>query len=409
MKLRVLQDEKFSCHSCTTCCRDWHVELQPGEVENLRNLDWPGNDPLRGVDPILRHGGRMFIAHRTDGACLFLNLSNGRCRIHEQFGGDAKPLGCRLFPFQISPTFKGEASVIGRCDCPTIRKNLGEPHSAHVASLKRCAEEMGLSGKFDGEFDDATRCFLDREQIEAVCEFICTLMAAFKDDVQRVLFIAFLCDWLATTQIDELDRSALAKAFGELKQQVEETTALEPRRLGMMGRLAFRSLLGMYLRRDEDILNGRAGRIGRAIAMAGFVIGGGGFRGLGLFHPAGTLKKARLFKKSGAQPSDPAALALFWRVIRNRLESFQFMGQANNGRNFLEGLRSLVLLYPLVMAAAKYHAGNRDSQLIEEQDVDYAVAAIEHSFGRRANSSYTQPIERLLLDRAVVVRLVRGI
>ena len=40
-------------------------------------------------------------------------------------------------------------------------------------------------------------------------------------------------------------------------------------------------------------------------------------------------------------PDDPGVFALYWRLVRIRLESFQFMGLANDGRNFLAGLRSL--------------------------------------------------------------------
>src|ERR1700712_265041 len=86
-------------------------------------------DPLSRAKKILRHGGKVYLERRADGACLFLNEENGLCRIHEQFGFEAKPLGCRVFPYQIAPTFRGEASVIGRYDCPTVRKNEGRLHA----------------------------------------------------------------------------------------------------------------------------------------------------------------------------------------------------------------------------------------------------------------------------------------
>ncbi len=124
----------------------------------------------------------------------------------------------------------------------------------------------------------------------------------------------------------------------------------------------------------------------------------------------GKLRRAHLFKPV-IQSHDPAVFALFWRMIRNRLESFQFMGPANSNRNFLDGLRSLALLYPLVVAAAKYNAANRGASSVEREDVDYAVMAIEHSFGRLAvlNQPFTRRLETLLLDQKHFARLVRGI
>src|SRR5690349_966384 len=112
MKLRVLEGERFSCQSCTQCCRDWHVELLANEVRDIPALAWPEGDELRekGAGVLKAFAGKTVLAHRANGACIFLNEANGRCRIHEQFGESAKPLGCRLFPFHITPTFRNEVS-----------------------------------------------------------------------------------------------------------------------------------------------------------------------------------------------------------------------------------------------------------------------------------------------------------
>ena len=47
---------------------------------------------------------------------------------------------------------------------------------------------------------------------------------------------------------------------------------------------------------------------------------------------------------------------MVWRLVRNKLESYSFLGVADGNRDFLVGLRSLALLYPLTLAAAKHHA-----------------------------------------------------
>ncbi|HVT89194.1 MAG TPA: YkgJ family cysteine cluster protein [Tepidisphaeraceae bacterium] len=403
MRLQVLKGENFSCHSCTTCCRDWHVELSADEVERIKSLNWPGDDSPRNITPFLRHGGKTFIAHQPDGACIFLNSTNGRCRIHEQFGASAKPLGCRLFPFHVSPTFNGEVSILGRCDCPSIRRNQGEPVANQIATIRQLVNEMDLPD----EPDEAIRCYLDREQIEAVTEFIGTMLNGFGGDRERALFIFFLCEWLATVGADELDREVLAGSFAQVRQRVMQAVLSKQKKPGLFGRLAFRMLLGTYLRRDEDVLNGRAGRLGRMLSLMAIVMGFGSFRGLGLSHPRGKLKRAGLFK-SGVGNSEPSTFSVFWRVIRNRLDTFQFMGNANSGRNFIEGLRSLALLYPLVLATAKYGAANRGSAQIGAEDVDYAIGAIDHSFGRLAvlNQPQSRSLEKLLLSPDQFVRLV---
>jgi hypothetical protein len=98
-------------------------------------------------------------------------------------------------------------------------------------------------------------------------------------------------------------------------------------------------------------------------------------------------------------------------MIGVKLMSLHFMGAANHGRDLLSGLRSLAMLYPLVCAAAKYRAGNRGSMAVEAEDVDYAVGAIEHNFGRNAvlKMPFARTIEKLLLDPDQFLRLVRTI
>jgi lysine-N-methylase len=409
MKLQVLPDENFSCRSCGNCCRDWHVELDAREVERVRTLSWPTADPLVGANVLLQHGGRTYLAHKANGACVFLNESNGLCRIHETFGGDVKPLGCRLYPFQIVPTFAGQASVTARFDCPQVRRNAGASHADELPQLRRYASAMTLPPPFD----EATRCGLQREQIEAVCDFAGALMNGFARNDQRTLFLAYLCDWLATVPTADLDRPTLAAAFAELRGQVEASAgpaAPPSARPGLLHRVAFRTLLTLYLRRDEDVLNGRATRAGRMRSMLAIVLGFGNLRGLGVSHPPGKLRRARLFHDDIAV-GDADLFALHWRMVRTKLASQQFMGGANRGRDFLTGLRSLAMLYPLVAAVAKSRAGNRGATAVDESDVDHAVAAIEHSFGRAAVLAmpFARSLERLLQDRAAFTRLVRTV
>jgi Fe-S-cluster containining protein len=405
MKLQVLHDERFSCKSCTDCCRRWYVELFEGEPEHVAALPWPKDDPLHGVKGVVQHGGKSYLAHRPDGACVFLNETNGLCRVHEQFGVDAKCLSCRMYPFQITPTFRGEASVSARYDCPTVRRNEGEPHAEALPLLRQYMKK----GPPPEGFDEATRCGLDREQITAVAEFAGTLMGGFPRNDQRAMFIVQLSDLLALTAADDVNRMSLAGAFGGLKSQVESAAAQQVSRPGWIHRMAFRTLLALHLRRDEDILDRRASRFGRVVAMAAFVLGVGSFHGMGLHHRPGSLRQAKLFQ-SGPQPSTDT-MALLWRLLRNKLDTFSFMGESNGKHNFLTGLRSLALLYPLVMAAARHNAAARGSTTIDNDDLDVAVAAIEHSFGRTEvlARKFVRTIENLLLERTTFARLARTI
>ena len=296
--------------------------------------------------------------------------------------------------------------MVGRYDCPSVRRNEGAPYEDEVPNLRRFAGQIELA---DG-FDVATCCGLSREQIAAVCEFAATMIGGFERDAQQALFIFSLANLLEMTDVGEVNREGLGQILGGLRKLVIDATSRPAAKPGALARLSFRSLLGQYLRRDEDVLDKRAGRFGRAVAMMKIVLGFGCFRELGLSHRPGKIKRAKLFEPALAM-QDSATFSLFWRMIRNKLDSFQFMGAANGGRNFFEGFRSLALLYPLTLAVAKYNAGNRGATRVEAEDVDQAVATIEHSFGRLAtlNQPHARSLERALLEPGTFTRLVTTI
>lgn len=406
MRLTVVEGERFSCQGCTDCCRGWHVELTGEERERIPRLEWPAGDELAGVRAgvLLRHSGKVYLAHRGDGSCVFLNLGNGRCRIHEVFGGEAKPVGCRLYPFQVVATLPGEVSATARFDCPSVRGNVGEEHERQVGALKKLVGETGVAEGFDAR----VMMGLKGEQVRAVAEFVATLLGGFGTDEEKAVFIYQVAGLvevaLAGGEGGGLTREALGAAFPGIRRRVQEMSGAVARRPGMLVRVSFRTLLAQYLRRDEDLLDGRASRAGRLVATVRLVMGGGSFRGLGVGHPGGSLARAGLFGEKMAVGAGEAggavgAYELLWRVVRVKLESLQFMGSAAGGRDLVAGLRGLALMYPLVRAVAKYVAGNRGAGEVKAEDVSVGVGVIDHAHGRSAvlSQGHARSQEGLLL------------
>lgn len=403
MNLLVLPGQRFSCHACTNCCRDWHVQLSPDEIQSVTHLRWPDADPLGNTPATMRIGASTFLAHKPGGACLFLNEENGRCRIHETFGADAKPMGCRLFPFHIAPTFPGEASVIGRFDCPTIRKNEGTPLEDQRDELQRHAAALDLSQGFD----DLTACALDRGQITAIAQFVGVLLNAFADDGRRALFLHHFTHWLSAQQVGRLDRALLGSSFDTLRDAVEASLTRPRVRPSSSARLAFRSLLAIHLRRDEDVINRKAGRFRRTLSLTAFTLGRSSLHALNTSQPRIPMRRVGLFHAT-RHAAGPDTFALLWRLVRTRLESFQFMGAGNSGRNLIHGLHSLALLYPLSLAVARCHAAARDAAAVEPPDAEAGIAAIEHAFGRSPllRSPSAHRFEKILSDPANYTALI---
>ncbi len=145
MKLEISSEQRFTCQQCGMCCRGAWVVVTPAEVERYRKVgvarlytDGGTIAEAMDIDPFepVAHG-HYRIRQRADGACGFLSADN-RCRIHEELGGEAKPLACRVFPFRFHPV-EGRPLVTTSASCPTIVKNEGAPLAAQAQGDRRAA------------------------------------------------------------------------------------------------------------------------------------------------------------------------------------------------------------------------------------------------------------------------------
>lgn len=369
-KLHILDDKRFSCHNCGNCCRHWHVQLLPDEIDRIANLHWPAGDPLGGQIITLQHGGQTFVAHRKNGDCVFLNPDNGLCRIHEQFGESAKPVGCQLFPFSLHRTFDDMASIVPRHDCPSVRQNKGDRYKA--SQLGKLAEQV-----LDDEkpFTTQQRCELNDEQIQAIVDFLAALLPSLPSPVHKALFLYGFCDWLNHQEVSELTREALGTLYQPLVNHVQDWIAQnQSQKLRKIDRFAYANLLSMYLRRDEDVLDKRVSRTRRASYIMLFGVGLATAKDLGSMYPQGSGKSSQLFDKTHTATLDFKPLD---QLIKTRIQTLGFMGAANQDMDLLDGLRSLCMLYPLVLGTTNLFAtcDNIDP-------LDMAIGAIDHAFGR---------------------------
>ncbi len=132
-----LPQQRFSCHSCTDCCRDIVVHLT---LADRRKIDEQGWADKLDVPPYVRLGRGWVLSQTPNNRCVFL-MSDGKCRIHAEFSASAKPLGCQLFPFVLLPA-DGAWQLSTRFDCPSMAASKGNPISTHVAGLKRLAADL---------------------------------------------------------------------------------------------------------------------------------------------------------------------------------------------------------------------------------------------------------------------------
>ena len=137
--------EHWDCHGCTDCCRATTIFLDKTDLAKLREQRWQDHEDFRGIKTVTRvHvlGGRRVLSKKPDGSCVFLS-TEGRCRIHQEHGADAKPAVCRMFPLQLVPLANRTNLTVRRL-CPSAAVDRGRPLKDHLKELKK----SGLVEKF---------------------------------------------------------------------------------------------------------------------------------------------------------------------------------------------------------------------------------------------------------------------
>lgn len=142
--LLIRDDARFTCTMCGSCCGGHNIgpvfdDVLVGLADKLEALT-----AKRRItkSPFLTMsagpGETRTLFNQRDGSCVFLD-EDGRCQIHADYGAEAKPRACRIFPYEFTVTPEGIAVTIQReCrgfpearhgkrlvdDVPNIRKTL---------------------------------------------------------------------------------------------------------------------------------------------------------------------------------------------------------------------------------------------------------------------------------------------
>lgn len=402
MKLDIPKGQKFSCQQCTKCCQDWFVALTKKDLIKLKAQSWL-NEAEFANGYTINIQGHPYLSHKENGSCLFLNEQTGHCKIHDKFGEKEKPLGCKVFPFNIASTFDDSISITGRFSCPSVRRNTGEDYGKQTKTIQNYISEMSLNKSFT--VNDTAK--IQFKTVEYLTHFLRNSLQEINDSAKKALFLLYFTQRLEKLGEDFLNDIEIKEIIPPIKQRIlEEINTAQKMQLPAIKRSLFRTLLCTYLRRDEDIMNKKITRLNRTFTMLKITFNRGNLKSIN--HQLNHLdfKDCKLFQNS--ENPNTEVTQLFWRMIDIKLESYQFFGPVNHNLNFLDGLKSLALLYPLTLASAKIQQTYRNAENINAEDIDLGVEMIEHNFGRLDffASGFTAKIPKLFMDKETFSQLV---
>ncbi|HRX82666.1 MAG TPA: YkgJ family cysteine cluster protein, partial [Pirellulaceae bacterium] len=140
--------EQWDCASCGNCCRGSIIPLSDDDLARLNAQRWEECSDFEGVQTVARPGWfakRPQLGQRADGSCVFL-MEDNRCRIHAEYGADAKPLVCQMYPLQLVPQEK-RAILTLRRSCPSAAADQGSELQKHLSFVKQKAHQGELLDK----------------------------------------------------------------------------------------------------------------------------------------------------------------------------------------------------------------------------------------------------------------------
>lgn len=245
--------EKWTCHNCSICCRGSTFILSDDDLERLRQQRWNEHPDYRGKKILVRVGlfGRRYrLAKRPDGYCVFLT-PEGLCRIHKEYGEPAKPLICRMFPYQPVPTDK-EAIVTLRRYCPSAAQGKGRPLEEQMDTVRELAALGHLAEQPTLAPPIIPRAGHSWDAFHAVAGVIGRIMAdQQRPHVRRLVHALEFCQLLQQCHLAKLSRGK----FGELLGLLEKSSGAEAAQRfevrhppGRLGAMVFRQVALEYMR-----------------------------------------------------------------------------------------------------------------------------------------------------------------
>ena len=137
----------FECQSCSKCCHFWNFTVDPDTFSRLQKTQmWDKIKKKYPREEMIWYDPERDTAFlkKIDGHCVM--LEKNLCSIHRDMGAQAKPYGCRAFPFILTITPDGVYAGLSHV-CPSVQDNVGQPLENYLPQLREMLNQRHLDDK----------------------------------------------------------------------------------------------------------------------------------------------------------------------------------------------------------------------------------------------------------------------
>jgi Fe-S-cluster containining protein len=372
--------QRYSCHGCGDCCRDFTVQLREADLAKIAAQGWERE--LGEVTVEFR--GQRYLKQRADGGCVFL-LADGKCRIHAEHGLEAKPLACQMFPFTLAPDAR-EARVGISFACASVLGNQGASLASHGAEVRRMSRDVPELGPVRTLLDASTEATPDEAAMvaEAVDRW---LRNAALPLAMRVDGLAWLGQQLSAARFATVRGPRLRELMDTLVDALPQELPLHPIDLPSGAQRATLRQAAFF--RLEDPKIGELRRVGRVRAVLGqymrsrsFSKGRGVMPAMGDRWPSADFAAVERTAALGESAEFAAIEELFVRWMRATVLGGRAWGSGYYGWPVVDGIQAMALNVACAAWLARAHAAASGRAAPGLADVRAAIGRVDRTCGR---------------------------
>lgn len=372
--------QRYSCHGCGDCCRDFTVQLREADLAKIAEQGWERE--LGEVTVEFR--GQRYLKQRADGGCVFL-LADGKCRIHAEHGLEAKPLACQMFPFTLAPDAR-EARVGISFACASVLGNQGASLASHAADVRRMSRDVPELGPVRTLLDASTEATPDEAAMvaEAVDRW---LRNAALPLAMRVDGLAWLGQQLSAARFATVRGPRLRELMDTLVDALPQELPLHPIESPSGAQRATLRQAAFF--RLEDPKIGELRRVGRVRAVLGqymrsrsFSKGRGVMPAMGDRWPSADFAAVERTAALGESAEFAAIEELFVRWMRATVLGGRAWGSGYYGWPVVDGIQAMALNVACAAWLARAHAAASGRAAPGLADVRAAIGRVDRTCGR---------------------------